>query len=50
MILDPDHPPVLPSASRERMSECGREWQAKKRSGADHDTTWRQFATDCLVR
>jgi hypothetical protein len=50
VVLDPDHPPVLPTASRAKMSQCGREWQAMKRSGADRDMTWRQFATSCLVR
>ena len=48
--LDPDHPPMLPSASRKRMSECGREWEALKKAGKDTDIGWRAFATGCLTR
>ena len=48
--LDLDHPPMLPSASRERMSACGREWQAVKKAGKDVDIGWRAFATRCLTR
>lgn len=48
--LDLDHPPMLPSASRERMSACGREWQAVKKAGKDIDIGWRAFATRCLTR
>ncbi len=48
--LDPDHPPMLPNASRKRMSECGHEWAAMKKAGKDVDTGWRAFATRCLVR
>ena len=48
--FDLDHPPMLPSASRERMSACGREWQAVKKAGKDVDIGWREFATRCLTR
>ncbi len=48
--LDPDHPPVLPPASRAKMHACGREWQEMKRRGADRNQTWRQFATACLQK
>lgn len=48
--LDPDHPPMLPQASRARMSQCGREWQAMKLAGKDLGVGWRQFATTCLTR
>lgn len=41
---------MLPSASRTRMSECGREWQAMKKAGKDVDIGWREFATRCLTR
>ena len=50
LIADPNNPPVLPPASRARMRECGREWQTMKKSGADRDRTWRDFATGCLTR
>ena len=48
--FDIDHPPMLPGASRERMSACGREWQAVKKAGKDVDIGWREFATSCLTR
>jgi hypothetical protein len=48
--LDLDHPPMLPSASRKRMSECGHEWQAMKKAGKDVGVGWREFATRCLTR
>ncbi|MCB1539975.1 MAG: hypothetical protein KDJ25_03715 [Rhodoblastus sp.] len=48
--LDLDHPPMLPTASRKRMSECGREWEATKKAGKDIDIGWRAFATRCLTR
>ena len=48
--LDLDHPPMLPTASRKRMSECGREWEATKKAGKDVDIGWRAFATRCLTR
>lgn len=48
--FDIDHPPMLPGASRERMSACGREWQAVKKAGKDIDIGWREFATRCLTR
>jgi hypothetical protein len=48
--LDPDHPPMLPSASRAKMRECGRAWEAAKRAGKDGNIGWRAFATDCLTR
>lgn len=48
--LDLDHPPMLPTASRKRMNECGREWQALKLAGKDVDIGWREFATRCLTR
>ena len=48
--LDPDNPPMLPQASRQRMSECGREWQAMKKAGKEVDLGWREFATRCLTR
>ena len=47
--LDPDHPPVLPPASRVRMRECGKEWEAMKMAGKD-EIGWRAFATACLTR
>jgi hypothetical protein len=47
--IDPDHPPVLPSASRARMRECGKEWEAMKMAGKD-EIGWRAFATGCLTR
>ncbi|MDE2362240.1 MAG: hypothetical protein KGM42_06140 [Hyphomicrobiales bacterium] len=47
--IDPDHPPVLPDASRERMRDCGREWEAMKMAGKD-EGGWRAFATRCLTR
>jgi hypothetical protein len=48
--LDPDHPPMLPQASRARMRECGRAWEAVKKAGKDVDIGWRAYATDCLSR
>lgn len=48
--LDPDHPPVLPQASRAKMRDCGRAWEALKKAGKDGDIGWRAFATDCLTR
>lgn len=48
--LDLDHPPMLPAASKKRMSECGHEWEAMKKSGKDVDVRWRDFATQCLTR
>ena len=48
--LDPDHPPVLPAASRAKMRECGRAWEALKKAGKDVDIGWRAYATDCLTR
>lgn len=48
--LDLDHPPMLPAASKKRMSECGREWEAIKKAGKDNDIGWREFATRCLTR
>lgn len=48
--LDLDHPPMLPSASKKRMSECGHEWRAVKMAGKDIDIGWREFATRCLTR
>ena len=48
--LDPDHPPMLPQASRARMRDCGQQWVQMKRDGKDIDLTWRAFATDCLKK
>ena len=48
--LDPDHPPMLPQASRARMRDCGQQWVQMKRDGKDVDLTWRAFATDCLKK
>ena len=47
--IDPDHPPMLPTASRARMRACGREWEAMKMAGKD-EIGWRAFATQCLTR
>lgn len=47
--IDPDHPPVLPAASRARMRECGLQWEAMKKAGKD-EIGWRAFATTCLTR
>jgi hypothetical protein len=46
---DLGHPFMLPPASRERMHECGVEWQAMKLSGAATDKIWRVFAATCLT-
>lgn len=35
-------------AARNRMKECGAEWQALKKQGKDKDTTWRKFSSQCL--
>jgi hypothetical protein len=35
-------------AARERMRECGAEYQARKRDGKTAGTTWREFASECL--
>jgi hypothetical protein len=43
-------PRALPPASRERMQECGREWQQIKWSGSAGERTWRDFAMECLPR
>lgn len=48
--LDLDHPPMLPAASKARMSECGHEWAAMKKAGKDFDIRWRDFAKQCLTR
>lgn len=47
--IDPDHPPMLPAASRARMRACGKEWEAMKMAGKD-GIGWRAFATQCLTR
>jgi hypothetical protein len=46
----PDQGPMLPTASRTRMHQCGQEWETMKASGAAADQTWRAFAQACLVR
>ena len=48
--FDIDHPPMLPAASKKRMSDCGHEWDALKQAGKDLDIGWREFATRCLTR
>ena len=39
----------LPTASRERMRDCGLKWQAMKASGEAGEEIWRDFATRCLA-
>jgi len=35
-------------AARQRMKDCGAEWQAMKKSGKAKTTTWRAFSKECL--
>ena len=37
-------------AARERMRECGAEWQEQKKQGKTTGTTWRKFSSECLKR
>ncbi|GGH24817.1 hypothetical protein GCM10007036_31490 [Alsobacter metallidurans] len=37
-------------ASRNRMKECGAEWQAAKKAGKTEGKTWRQFSSECLKK
>ena len=39
----------LPTASRQRMRDCGLKWQAMKTSGEVGEDIWRDFATRCLA-
>lgn len=39
----------LPTASRQRMRDCGLKWQAMKESGEAGEDIWRDFATRCLA-
>ena len=39
----------LPTASRQRMRDCGLKWQAMKSSGEVGEEIWRDFATRCLA-
>lgn len=43
-------PTAKQKAARERMKECGAEWQAKKKDGSAKGTTWRKFSSECLKR
>lgn len=43
-------PTAKQKAARERMKECGAEWQAKKKDGSAKATTWRKFSSECLKR
>ncbi|VFU07206.1 conserved protein of unknown function [Methylocella tundrae] len=43
-------PHPLPVASRQRMHECGAEWQKMKMDGSARDKTWHDFAEICLAR
>jgi len=43
-------PPMLPSASRLRMHQCGQEWDKMKATGSAADQTWRAFAQICLAK
>jgi hypothetical protein len=37
-------------ASRNRMKECGGEWQTMKKAGKTEGKTWRQFSSECLKK
>ncbi|WP_406853809.1 hypothetical protein ABEG18_14710 [Alsobacter sp. KACC 23698] len=37
-------------ASRNRMKECGAEWQTMKKAGKTEGKTWRQFSSECLKK
>ncbi|WP_158266854.1 hypothetical protein [Alsobacter soli] len=37
-------------AARNRMKECGAEWQAAKKAGKTEGKTWRQFSSECLKK
>ncbi len=39
----------LPTASRQRMRDCGLQWQGMKTSGEAGEQIWRDFATRCLA-
>ena len=39
----------LPTASRQRMRDCGLQWQAMKTSGEAGEQIWRDFASQCLA-
>ncbi len=40
----------LPSASREKMHQCGDEWRKLKMAGQSKGLIWRSFAEKCLTR
>jgi hypothetical protein len=42
-------PSASQKAARQRMRDCGAEWQAMKKAGKTKDTTWRRFSQDCLA-
>ena len=48
---DEELPPPfrLPTASRQRMRDCGLKWQTMKTSGEVGEEIWRDFATRCLA-
>ena len=40
----------LPPAPRQRIHECGLEWEKMKMAGQTIDKSWRDFAEICLTR
>lgn len=43
-------PSAAQKAARERMKECGAEWQGMKKKGQTKNTTWRKFSSECLKK
>jgi hypothetical protein len=43
-------PSEAQKAARERMKECGAEWQEQKKAGKTKGTTWRKFSSECLKK
>jgi hypothetical protein len=43
-------PSPAQKAARDRMRECGAEWQEQKKEGKTKGTTWRKFSSECLKR
>ncbi len=48
--VDKLQPYNLPTASRERMHQCGDEWRKMKMEGKSGGLIWRNFAEKCLTR